>query len=199
VNFAEGLETQRFRLQNSRPEGSLWITVDLPPSIWAREQFILPDDTNLHIAASVLDTGEWMHLVPGDKPVFFTAQGLFMYLKEEENRILLQKIAEEFPSSTIWFDSIAKWLSDKAISDGGWMKTKHYKVPPLPFGANKDDAPLLIKSWVPNSKVSEVPWPCEKGSSFFIKYVAPVLMRLPIIRNFQPGMVMSVKFPPSPN
>jgi O-methyltransferase involved in polyketide biosynthesis len=199
VNFAEGVETQRFRLQDSRPEGSLWITIDLPSAISAREKFIQPDDENLHVAASVFDTGEWMHLVPNDKPVFFTAQGLFMYLEEEENRKLFQKIAKEFPSSTIWFDSIAKWLSSKTMGPKGWVLTDHYTAPKMPFGVAKNNAPGLFKSWVPGIEVEEVPWPIEKASGFFMQYVVPILMSLPLIKNIQPGFVMKVKFPPSSN
>ena len=197
VNFAEGLETQRFRLEESRPLGTLWITVDLPPAIKAREHFILPSDENLHVATSVLETGEWMHLVPRDKPVFFTAQGLFMYLNEKDLRGLLQEIAIEFPSSTILFDSISKRLSDKAMSPNGWKLTDTYKTPPMPFGANKDKAQGVFQSWVPNAKVEEVPWPLKKASGFFMQYVAPYLIRLPMIQNLVPGMVMKMEFPPS--
>merc|ERR1711957_978962 len=127
----------------------------------------LPSDENLHVATSVLETGEWMHLVPRDKPVFFTAQGLFMYLNEKDLRGLLQEIANEFPSSTILFDSISKRLSDKAMSPNGWKLTNTYKTPPMPFGANKDKAQGVFQSWVPNAKVEEVPWPLKKASGFF--------------------------------
>lgn len=197
VNFAEGLETQRFRLEESRPLGTLWITIDLPSAMKARERFILQSTENLHVAASVLDTGEWMHLVPRDKPVFFTAQGLFMYMNEKDLRGLFQKIANEFPSSTILFDSISKWLSDKTMSPKGLKLTDTYKTPPMPFGANKDKALGVFQSWVYNAKVKEVPWPLEKCNSFFMQYVAPLLIRLPMIQNLVPGMVMKMEFPPS--
>jgi len=197
VNFAEGLETQRFRLEESRPLGTLWISVDLPSAMKAREHFILPNAENLHVAASVLDTDEWMHLVPRDKPVFFTAQGLFMYLNEKDLRGLFQKISNEFPSSTILFDSLSKWLSDKTMSPEGWKLTDTYTTPPMPFGVNKDKAQGVFQSWVSNAKVEEVPWPLEKDNSFFMRNVAPLLIRLPMIQNLVPAMVMKVKFPPS--
>eukprot|EP00535_Pseudo-nitzschia_heimii_P000143 CAMPEP_0197182318 /NCGR_PEP_ID=MMETSP1423-20130617/6318_1 /TAXON_ID=476441 /ORGANISM="Pseudo-nitzschia heimii, Strain UNC1101" /LENGTH=315 /DNA_ID=CAMNT_0042632727 /DNA_START=93 /DNA_END=1040 /DNA_ORIENTATION=- len=197
VNFAEGLETQRFRLADSRPEGWRWITVDLPSAIAARERFIQPDEGNLHVTASVLDTGEWMHLVPSDEPVMFTAQGLFMYLEEEDLRGLFQTLAEKYPSSTLWFDSIAKWLSALSLGPKGWKLTKDYTAPKLPFGANIDEAPDLFRSWVPNIEVEEVPWPMEKSSGFFFRYVAPLLTKLPVVWKYQPGMVFKVKFPPA--
>ena len=140
-----------------------------------------------------------MHLVPKDKPIFFTAQGLFMYLEEEENRVLFQTMAKEFPSSTIWFDSLAKWFSDKTLGDVGWNLTADYKAPPMPFGANKNVAPGMFQSWVPNLEVEEVPWPLHLASGFFMQYVAPIILKIPILKNLQPGIVWTVKFPPSPN
>jgi len=197
VNFAEGLETQRLRLEEDRPDGWLWITVDLPSAIQAREKFIEPDKNNLHVAASVLDTGEWMHLIPGDKPVFFTAQGLLMYLEEEDIKGLFQKIAEKFPNSKIWFDSIAKWLSGLTTKPGGWQLTKDYTAPKMPFGVNKDKIYGTFESWVPGLEIEEILWPLNMADSWFIRYAAPILLKIPYIKNLQPGMVMEVQFPPA--
>jgi len=193
VNFAEGLETQRFRLQEVRSENAFWVTVDLPPAIRAREKFIQPDLMNLHVTASVLDTEVWSKVVPKDKPVFFTAQGLLMYLEEDDIRGLFQMIARDYPSSTLWFDSIAKWLSQKTLS--GWNLTKDYTTPPMPFGANKNVAEGVLKSWVPELEVEEIPWPNEKFDGFFIRYVVPLLLKIPYVRDLQPSMCYRVTFP----
>ena len=196
VSFAEGLETHRFRLEKSRSPESLWVTVDLPEMIEVRERFITPDEKNLHVAASVLDTREWMKFVPKDKPVFFIAQGLVMYLEEDAVRGLFQSMANDFPSSTMIFDLASKWLSDRAMSPDGWKLTDSYKVPKMPFGVNKDKAVGLVSSWVPSSQVEEVQWPLEKNTGFFVRYIAPILLRIPFVQNLQPGMVMKIAFPP---
>ena len=91
VNLGEGLETQRFRVREQAPTcHGLWVTVDLPSAIKAREAFIQPNDQHLHVAASALDLDAWASHVPKDKAVFITAQGLCMYLEEEDNRKLFQ-------------------------------------------------------------------------------------------------------------
>jgi len=196
VNFAEGLETQRFRVENSRPEGSLMISIDLPSAIKAREKFIKPDETHLHIAASILDFEEWIPLVPKDKPILFTAQGLLMYLEEEDIRRLFQTLAKEFPNSHLWFDGIASWLSNLTTRPKGWQLTKDYKAPCMPFGVNINIAPVLFQSWVPGLQVEEVLWPFELADNwFFYLYVVPFLKCMPVIKNLQPGMVFDITFP----
>lgn len=199
VNFAEGLETQRFRVEDARPQGSLMISIDLPSAIEAREKFIKADKHNIHVSASVLDTEKWIHLVPKDKPVFFTAQGLMMYLEEEEVRVLLQKIAKEFPESNIMFDSIASWLSNLTLRPNGLKLTKDYTAPRMPFGVNIDKAPVLFESWIPKLEIEEVEWLLEKADGFFYRYFAPCFKKTPFLKNLQPGVVWSMKFPPSLN
>jgi len=192
VNFAEGLETQRFRLADMADKGTVWISVDLSSAIQAREKFIQPDDTHFHISASVLDTDAWMPLVPNNKPVYFTAQGLFMYLEEKENKKLFQKMAAKYPGATMQFDVIAKWLSNKTMK--GWKLTPDYTTPKMPFGVNKFDAEGLFESWVPGIEVEEIRWPCELFDGI-MSYLYPVFIATPYVKRFQPSMVIRVKFP----
>jgi len=197
VNFAEGLETQRFRLEKLKPEGSLWITVDLPETIEVRERFIQPDASKkyLHVTESALEVERWAKYLPKDKPIFFSAQGLFMYLEEDDVRTLFQTMAEKFPNSIIVFDVVSKWLSNKSMSKKGWMLTEKYRVPNLPFGVSKSAVVGLLRSWLPDAKViEEIPWPLEKNGGFFNVWIVPILMRIPILKNLQPGMMMRVQF-----
>lgn len=78
INLAEGLETQRYRVNS---KDALWLTIDLPEAIAIREQLIAPDSNHLHIAMSALDR-RWFEMVPKDRPICITAQGLFMYLEQ---------------------------------------------------------------------------------------------------------------------
>jgi len=102
VNLGEGLETQRFRFNETK---ALWLSVDLPVAMEIRERFIQPDDTHLHLPISATERA-WFDSVPKDKPVFISAQGLFMYLTEEEVRLLVQDIAKTFKSAYLMFDTI---------------------------------------------------------------------------------------------
>ncbi|CAJ1900467.1 unnamed protein product [Cylindrotheca closterium] len=193
VNFAEGLETQRFRLQKDMAEDALWISIDLPEAMAAREKFIEPDDKHLHLDVSVLNAGAWMPLVPKDKPVFFTAQGLFMYLEEEENKYLFQQLADHFPGATLQFDCISKWFSDKATK-GDWKLTRHYTTPKMPFGVNKPNVQLLFDSWVPGIQIKQVEMPTDKLDGM-LRWIVPLFLSIPYLKRMQPGFFLRVKFP----
>jgi len=192
VNFAEGLETQHYRLEDHMDEDALWISIDLIDGMRAREKFIQPDETHLHVAASVLDMDAWMPLVPKERPVFFTAQGLFMYLEEEANKKLFQQMADDHPGATLQFDWIAAWLSNRTMK--GFKLTKDYTTPKMPFGVNKNNAKCLLESWVPGIEVEEIAWPTENVGGL-LRRIIHIFMATPILKNYQPGFVLRVKFP----
>src|SRR5271168_4388606 len=52
VSLGEGLETQRYRVDNGRVR---WISVDLPEAILLRERFLAPTERFRHVATSALD------------------------------------------------------------------------------------------------------------------------------------------------
>jgi len=200
INLGEGLETQRYRLEADRQENeSLWVTVDLPSAMAAREKFIQPDAHHVHIAASAVDVEEWASKLPvsyRSKPTFLTAQGLVMYLSPEDNAKMFAALAQHFPGATFVFDFLAAFVSDMSLK--GWKKTPHYQVPPMPTGANRFDCPALFERWVPGCTVEYVYWPTEKSHSFFTKYIVPIMIHTPILRDYQPGMVWAVTFPDAP-
>jgi O-methyltransferase involved in polyketide biosynthesis len=144
VNLGEGLETQRYRLNLN---SALWLSIDLPQAIELREKFIQPDDRHLHIPMSAIDR-EWISKVPEDKPVFITAQGLFMYLDEREVKSLIQIINSEFTCWYLMFDTVPTWLSKLTLSKNGWRKTRHYTVPKMPWGINRNVINTLIDKWL---------------------------------------------------
>lgn len=143
VNLGEGLETQRFRFNDQ----ALWLSVDLPESIAAREHFIQPDARHLHLSVSATDR-IWFDSVDKQKPVFITAQGLFMYLAEEDVKALMQDIFKHFDHCYLMFDTIPEWFSNKTLSKKGLAKTKYYTAPKMPWGINRDELPVRVKSWL---------------------------------------------------
>lgn len=176
VNLGEGLETQRFRIKDSN---ALWITVDLPDAIKARELFIEPDERHLHLSLSATDT-KWFDCVRKTKPVFITAQGLFMYFKEEEVKNLLQEIISSFDDGYIMFDIIPSWMSKMASSPKGWKKTKDYTVPKCPWGINRDELEPTFKNWIKKDiKVNDIgfsTFPRGAGKWFFSLFqILPIL------------------------
>merc|ERR1712157_58484 len=93
VNLGEGLETQRYRLEGQRREyNSLWVTVDVPGAVRARERFIPPNESHLHLSESALEVDKWASQLPSErkvKPLFITAQGLLMYFEPDDNARML--------------------------------------------------------------------------------------------------------------
>ncbi|MBQ4811317.1 class I SAM-dependent methyltransferase [Pseudoalteromonas luteoviolacea] len=184
VNLGEGLETQRFRVSNNK---ALWLSIDLPESIEIRERFIQPDKHHLHLSYSAFDR-MWFENVPKDKPLFISAQGLFMYFKEQDVVKLIKDIAATFDNWRLMFDTIPIWLSNKSTSATGWEKTPHYTTPKMPWGINRNQLTSYFQTQLPSGlQVTDL------GYSNFprgmTKWVFMALKSLPIIKNNAPTIV----------
>ena len=182
VNLGEGLETQRFRIKEN---GAFWISVDLPDAIAIREIFIQPTPRYVHSPLSVLDR-KWFDLVPKDKPVFITAQGLFMYLPEKEVKAIILDMFNTFSEGYLMFDTIPKWISNKTMSKNGWQKTKYYTTPKMPWGINRNKI-QNIKEWSPNIEdIKEILYTFPRGAQkwFFI-----LILAMPILKRYAPSIV----------
>lgn len=186
VNLGEGLETQRFRLEGN---DAFWLSVDLPEAIAIREQFILPDNQHWHSPVSVLDR-KWFDLVPKNEPVFISAQGLFMYLKEAEVKSISHDIFNVFSEGYLMFDTIPKWISNKTMSEKGLNKTKYYTTPKMPWGINRRDFGM-IKNWSENiSRLEEIKYGFPKGAR---KWGWMLLYSIPILNRYAPSCI-KIKF-----
>jgi hypothetical protein len=143
VSLGEGLETQSRRVDNQRMR---WVSVDLPDAIRLREQFLPASDRFRHIAVSALDPA-WMAAIDPSAPVFIIAQGLLMYLPPDRVRFLLCAIAARFPGGELVFDSIPRWFSQLTLL--GLRQTPHYRLPPMPWGINRDELAPTLRAWHP--------------------------------------------------
>lgn len=184
VNLGEGLETQRFRLADC---GSvLWISVDLPEAMAVRERFIASDASHVHVASSALDT-RWFDAVPADRPVFVSAQGLLMYFAEDDVRRLLQAIAARFAGVELMFDYIPEWFARRSTSAKGLWRTKHYRVPPMPWGVQRSALPALLRAWLgPLTIVTHAPYEHPRG---WRRGLLRALMGAPWVADRAPGMI----------
>lgn len=191
VNLGEGLETQRYRVEGDQ---LLWISVDLPESIAIRERFIQPDDQHLHIAQSALETA-WMDAVPADRPVYFTAQGLLMYFTEDQVRAHLQALSARFPGARYAFDAAPPWLTKKTLREGGWMKTPSYRVPPCPWGIQRNKVEPTLRAWLPaRSEIEVDPFPrFPKEAGFMLYRVYYWISHTPGLRELG-GTVVRLRF-----
>ena len=189
VNLGEGLETHRFRVAGDE---ALWLSVDLPEAIAIREHFIAPDDKHRHLAVSVLDRA-WFDEIPQERPVFITAQGLLMYLPEEEVRLLLQDLAEQFGGAWFTFDTIPRWLSRKTLRKRGWKKTAQWTTPKMPWGINRHQIATTLRAWVPTlDEVTELRWwrfPRGVG-----RWLFPLMFATPILNRYAPPVITRIRF-----
>ena len=144
VNLGEGLETQRYRIDAPQ---ALWFSIDLPEAIDIRERFIKPDKQHIHIRKSALDIS-WFDDIPAYRPVFITAQGLFMYFSEAQMAAFIHALAQRFPGTRLMFDYLNTFLSKRTMSDKGWMKTPLYRTPPMPWGINRRDLAPTLSRWI---------------------------------------------------
>ena len=141
VSLGEGLETQSRRVDNGRMR---WLSVDFPAAMELREHFLTTTDRFHHVAASALDL-EWMGKVEPSTELFIVAQGLFMYLEPEAVSHLLVEIAKRFPGAELAFDVIPRWFSRLTL--WGLMQTPRYRLPPMPWGINRNEIEPDLRKW----------------------------------------------------
>jgi O-methyltransferase involved in polyketide biosynthesis len=96
-----GLDTRVYRIDPG-PQVR-WYDIDFPDVIALREQLYPQRDGYYQIGSSVTDL-TWLDAVPGDTPVLVIAEGLVMYLPEQDGTALFRRITEQFPNGQIAFD-----------------------------------------------------------------------------------------------
>jgi O-methyltransferase involved in polyketide biosynthesis len=94
VELGCGLSSRFSRIDNGTVE---WYDLDLPEVIAIRKQFFQETPRNHMIASSVLDF-RWMEqLATTKKNILFVAEGLLMYLHEDDVKSLILKMQQQFP------------------------------------------------------------------------------------------------------
>lgn len=105
IHLGCGLDNRFGRVDNKRVE---WYDLDFPDIIELREKFYKETDRYHMIPSSVTDLNWLNSIKAGDKPVIILAEGLFMYLKEEEIKSLLKALKNKFSMCIIVFDVYSK-------------------------------------------------------------------------------------------
>jgi methyltransferase (TIGR00027 family) len=98
VNIGCGLDSRFLRIDNSRVT---FYDLDLPEIIEIKKQFFEENERYHFISSSVLDH-DWMSIVAEHEgPFLFMAEGVFMYLHQEDVQALILKLQSEFPGSEL--------------------------------------------------------------------------------------------------
>ena len=192
VSLGEGLETQVRRVDNGRLR---WLSVDLPEAIRLRERFLAPTDRFHHIGVSALDV-TWMDAVDPSSGVFVVAQGLLMYLESEAVHRLYSCIADRFPAAEMVFDVVPRWFSRLTLL--GWKQSPLYRLPPMPWGINRDELEPTLRRWHPRlNDVEFLDYRAPRGLPLLL---AQVLDHIPVVRHEVPSLVhatLATVCPPS--
>ena len=101
IHLGCGLDTRYFRLNNGNVE---WYDLDYPDVIALRRQFF-DEKGQYHLIPSSVTDLRWIdRIADKTRPVLIIAEGLFMYLHEEEVKALMVNLQQAFPGSILVFD-----------------------------------------------------------------------------------------------
>ncbi len=98
-----GLDSRCVRVK--LPETAKWYDVDFPEVIDLRKQYYTPTPQYQWIASSVTAEGWLSEVSGGDGTALVLAEGLTMYLTEDEVLTLMQRLHETFPKVYFLFDA----------------------------------------------------------------------------------------------
>jgi O-methyltransferase involved in polyketide biosynthesis len=101
VHLGCGLDSRVFRLDPG--PGVQWYDLDYPEVIALREK-IYPTRPRYNLIATSATDPSWLDQIPADRPVLLMAEGISMYLTEDEGVALLRRFVDRFPSGELQVD-----------------------------------------------------------------------------------------------
>lgn len=99
-----GLDGRAFRLDV--PASVSWFDVD-QPSVIALRRRLYDETEHYRMIGSSVTEPQWLDQVPSGRPTLVVAEGLLMYLREDETRPLLQRLTDRFDSGEMHFDTLS--------------------------------------------------------------------------------------------
>jgi O-methyltransferase involved in polyketide biosynthesis len=106
LDLGVGLDSRALRVAMS-PTAD-WYDIDFPEVVAARRQ-LLPDRATPHGIGADLTDPTWLDALPTGRPVVAVADGLIVFLSEEEMITLVNRIIDHFPSGEIAFNGYSKF------------------------------------------------------------------------------------------
>jgi O-methyltransferase involved in polyketide biosynthesis len=136
-----------------------------------------------HPSGFVVSLGEGLETP--SQGVFIVAQGLLMYLEPASVQTLLVSIAERFPGACLVFDVVPKWFSRMTLR--GVQRTARYRLPPMPWGIDRDELRPTLGGWHPGLKPLTL---LEYGAPRGLPWLMEQAMRfVPAVRHGVPSLV----------
>lgn len=144
IHLGCGLDSRILRVESHK--GS-WYDLDYPDVIELRRNFFRETDHYRMIASSVTDH-RWLERIKENGPACIIAEGLLMYLREEEVRRLFVDLQARLPGSEIAFDAYSKLTARGANNHPSIKKTGAL----IHWGL--DDAKQIV-TWVKDARLLE--------------------------------------------
>lgn len=104
VHLGCGLDSRCLRVEQGYDS---WYDIDYPSVIELRKQFYQEDSKYKMIGKSVMDLS-WLKEIKERKEVLIVAEGLTMYLEEEELKNLVKGLEAQFGKVSLLFDAYSK-------------------------------------------------------------------------------------------
>jgi len=162
VNLGCGLDSRSLRID--APEAH-WYDIDLPDVIALRRSFFEESDRHHMLSSSVTDPG-WIERIKGTQ-LLFVAEGLLMYLPEEEVKSLLIRLHDRFGGCELLCD-VFRTLTARNV---GKHPSLHKTGAQVRWGL--DDVARL-REWIPSIKLIEE-WSFSQSDQL---YKLPMAFRL---------------------
>lgn len=119
VHLGCGLDCRVFRIDPG-PDVR-WYDVDFPEVIALRRQ-IYPDRSDYELIATAATEPNWLDRVPADRPTLLIAEGISMYLTEQEGLALLRRFVDRFGTGELQIDFF-NWLAIRTQKSQSLVRT----------------------------------------------------------------------------
>lgn len=160
VHLGCGLDARVFRLDPG--PGVQWFDVDFPDVIALRARVYPLRDRYTMIPAAVTDPA-WLAAIPADRPALVLAEGLTMYLTEQDGLALLARVVDHFDSGELQFDAFSRFgirfqVVNAVVRRSG--STLHWAIerPDDIVGAVPGVRPLVVESVFEAHGFEELGW-----------------------------------------
>ena len=145
VQLGCGLDSRFWRLDDGQVK---WYDLDMPPVIALRSRFFSEHERYEMIASSVTDL-TWIEKINSEgRPVLILAEGLLMYLSEDDVRQLVLRLREAFPGCRLAADVFSHLTARSATLHPSLKSTSAT----IGWGI---DNPHELESWAPGIRLQD--------------------------------------------
>jgi methyltransferase (TIGR00027 family) len=106
LDLGAGLDSRMFRV--NPPPTVDWYDIDFPEVIALRRQ-LLPQPANAHNVGADLTDPHWLQDVPRDRPAMMVADGLVLFLQQDDVVSLLNRLTAHFPGGELALNAYTTW------------------------------------------------------------------------------------------